>query len=174
VKGSVSFFREIGGPWWVFYPLLAVLLYYLCIEAVLEIRQAHEGKRYNVAWSSSYGDVALIGFVLLMAYEIRNGATNGLLESTWYHAIVLLVCIGSAPILLAIAGESQTGDKYHNAFVVPLLGYLVISLTPAWWEMPLWLKLFAAALILIWAGLGVNDIVSGRIDQQRWLVEHQQ
>lgn len=170
-SGIVSIVRQLEVPWWVLYIFGPALLYYISIEAVLELRWFFQGLRYNVSLASSWGDVALGAFAFIAVYQIRQGARNGLLDSGKWHLAVAAFWI-LAGLIMFITGEKEVGDVYHNVLVLPLLGYLVVSMAPVLLEMSWKMRLIEVALLLVWVVLIAYDIKTGRLDQKGWIRIH--
>src|ERR1035437_7556825 len=114
-------------PRWV----VGVVLYASMIGVLYPIRRVFEGVAYNIAFSSKYGDPALIVAVLIGATILKRGE----LLSHWMRdrdQDFSGIAIGSLVSFVwwYIASPAQWGDIYHLNVVVPTFIYLGWTLVP--------------------------------------------
>lgn len=159
-------------PW-----LAAIVLYVFTIAIAYLGRWLFEGRAYNVAFSSKYGDVALIGCIWIAGSIFhRTRLLPAWTTSPTFHiaiatlAVAIGIIVGSYAIYESTWAKSEIIDMAHNFLIVPLYLYLLGTTLPVVYFQGTWLQKSATvALLLIWFGLVVFDTKTGRMKQQDWL-----
>lgn len=167
--------------YWLFSTLpiwaTALLLYIITMGAIFILRDRYEGLFYNTSWSAMIGDGALI-VVVLMAAEILQRDALFLMLSPWWTKVQnggLHLCAAGVSVMLgviwwAIDRPKWPADKYHHLVIAPLLVYLGITLLPVIFYFGTKVECIATiCLIALWVGLVVYDMVTGRLNQDRYL-----
>ncbi len=149
------------------------ILYFIFI-GVLHIGREHfEGFAYNVAWSSQFGDFALIMIILISSSILQKNDAYGW-YSQWTFQISCALCsltIGIIVNLLLLPAE-EVMDRYHNFIVVPGLIFLLTTTLPVTFTKGSVLEIASSiSLYLFWLALVIADNVTGRINQKKWLAE---
>jgi hypothetical protein len=157
---------------------LGITLYLGCVVAIRVIRDFTEGLGYNIARSSEYGDVALIGFILIGVHILQRGGQL----TDWYYSVECLVVLIVAGIaIMAVfwvlwwrSGDRFTiADAYHHTIVAPLFGGLIaIAMQFIVQHGSVLQQGAACALAILWFGFVVWDYNTGRMAQWKWLEEH--
>ena len=161
-------------PIWATVAIFATIL-----MMVLVGRDITEGLMYNVAYSSMFGDVALMDVVLIAASILQRNSRIFIprwLQSKMTHVFILLMSIilGITVCILTLSSRSgQVMDIYHDIVIVPLFLYLAITLLPVVvlnWTY----KEMVATIVLVsfWLALVGFDIKYDRMNQRQWLVRH--
>jgi hypothetical protein len=163
-------------PLWI----TAMVLVIFCIGILYPGRKWFEGMAYNVAFSSNYGDMALIGVPLIGIWILQTGGNVPMFaNSSCYQSAcaIIAVAVGIACHLACTADLKKKGrtvmvmDSYHNLVVIPLLVYLIlfinIPIMIASGSFFQWLS--EAVLVFIWTLLVFVDFKMDRLDQQMWL-----
>lgn len=152
---------------------LALMLDVLCIDILFLGREKLEGLAYNVAFSSQYGDRALIGCVLIGASIIhRQEVVPHFLGSGLFQFICAILAILSGHLVQIVLKSRQTMDVYHNAIIVPIfLASLAAALPMTYLYGSAVEKISTVALFGVWVFLLVYDAVEGRLDQRKWLAK---
>lgn len=163
-------------PLWI--TVLALIIF--CIGILYLGRRWFEGLAYNVAFSSKYGDLFLIGVPVLVIWILKSGGEVPIFANNIYYqsiCFVLSVFLGIAWQFMYTADlknkkrPPMVMDSYHNLIVAPLLTYLILFIT-----IPVmvvsggifrWMAVIL--LIFIWAMLVFIDFKTDRLDQPMWL-----
>ena len=158
--------------WWG-----SILILWILTIGILPVGRLYfEGYGYNVAWSSKYGDWALIMCIVIAAFILqRPGHLPSWLISGTYHIVCGALAVAAGILLVTVANpltREQVMDNYHNFFVVALLFYLLATTLPVvYWGGMTGEKVIVLCLLLLWAGLVVVDFQTGRSDQRSWLAK---
>lgn len=175
------------GIYWVMaeVPLWAIYigLWFFCIGILYPGRKLFEGRAYNVAFSSDFGDIALIGIFIIGAWVLQaNGKVPKFANSLFYQAIcfiaALIIGIVCQFLYLDFLGKKgrpfMIMDSYHNLVAIPLLAYLIFPI-----NIPVMLIsgnllqwLLGVAMATVWTILVFIDLRTGRLDQKTWLALH--
>lgn len=159
-------------PWWV----MATVLYIVTVAVLWPMRWMFEGAAYNVAYSSKYGDVLLIGIIALaqVLMQQKSFELPALAATWWYQPFCMGAAVVVGLVLVFVATplwRTHLTDNYHNFFVVGLYVYLLLSVAPVLWKEPV-VFLAAFAMLCSWGLMVYTDAVTGRLDQRPWLKEH--
>jgi hypothetical protein len=164
--------------WMVFFPdwFLAVAMIFLGYGVLFLCRDHFEGLHYNVSFASVIGDTGLIGVVMIAAGIIKKqGVTAAWVSDTDFHYVCATFAIVVGINLLSKVRIEQGwfgeyADRYHNAFIAPMLVYLLSTLLPVIYYQGNSLEKRATIFFLILCFvLVVIDFKTGRMDQQGWL-----
>lgn len=162
--------------------LTFAIIYFLTI-GILPIGRAYfEKLPYNNAFSSEYGDIALVLIICIGATIIQRKDFVPMvrMESGLFNAIfagigILTGVIWQGVVSVTNAENRKTTemDFYHNTFVAALLVYLLGMTLPVIICYGTFMELITAAgLSAIWVLLVIYDHETGRADQSRWLEKH--
>jgi len=165
--------------WMVYFPdwFLAVAMIFLGYGVLFLCRDGFEGLHYNVSYASVLGDTGLIGIVLIAAGILkRHGAVPAdWLRSANFHYVCIVVASAVGGFLLAKVRKEQGwfgeyADQYHNAFIAPMLTYLLLTLVPVIWLYGSGGEIKATVFFLVLCfSLVIVDAKTKRLDQQSWL-----
>ncbi len=147
------------------------LILYMATQGVLFIlRDRYEGLYYNTSYSAVLGDGALVVVGLMAAEILQRGASLPWFVQGWdYHQVAGSLGALIGIIWLAHDCPKQWGDRYHHAFIAPLLCYLGLTLLPVIFWNGTWMEIAATIiLILLWAVLVVYDAKTNRLDQRNY------
>lgn len=157
-------------PWWQ----TALFLLVFTIGILYPGRWMFEGRAYNVAFSSNYGDIALTIIVVIGVVILQQGVSlPSFVRTPNFHVAVGAIAFMIGCALVAkkvIYEEGQIMDIYHDIVIVPLFLYLLGILAPViYFGGTAAEKTFALVLLALWATLVIVDIQTERMDQRRWL-----
>ncbi|MDB5259549.1 MAG: hypothetical protein JWO73_757 [Candidatus Taylorbacteria bacterium] len=146
------------------------VLYMLLYGVQHPMRFLFKGIGYNVAWSASIGDIALLCCILMGASTMqKNGIHHQWLASGAFHALAITGSMLLGIVVQGIFRQEGASDRYHTLFIVPLLMYLSLSFTLlTLLEGTAQDKIWTALLVLFWIALCAFDWITGRIDQPKW------
>jgi len=161
---------------------LAVAMIFLGYGVLFLFRDFFEGHYYDVSFASVIGDAGLIGAILIGAEILKSQGTVSAdwARSVYCHCICALAAIGAGAFLLARVYRQQGwfgeyADRYHNAFIVPTLVYLILTLLPVIYYQGSGFEKWATSFSLIlWFILVIIDSrtdarKTNRLEQQAYL-----
>lgn len=162
-------------PW-----VVALVLYMFTIVIAWPLRKYFEGLAYNIAYSSKYGDIALIGCIFIAGLILhRYTVLPDWVTSLTFHfilgalAIGIGIGVGINAIIHTTWPESQWVDLGHNFLVVPFYLYVLGTTLPVTYlQGTATEKTLTVGFLLTWALLVYIDIRTGRLDQRSWLKLH--
>ncbi len=171
--GSFWLLREVSSR------ALLICLYVICIAILPVGREFFEGLPYNISWASQFGDLFLVGVIIIGGEILKNTELNARLpantvRSQWiwfficltFGAMMQLVLVNTRPRAMVI-------DTYHNVVVISLLFNLLIAAGVVIYKYGNFnQKRQAIFFLAIWLVLLVLDAINGRLDQQLWLKQH--
>ncbi len=171
--GAFWFLQKI--PSWV----LFAGLYGICIGILPVGREFFEGLPYNISWASQFGDLFLMGIIIVGGEILKNTELNGELSANTTHSQwrVIFICLAVGVIaqfmLVSTRPRAMIVDTYHNIVVVPLLLNLLIAAGMVIYKYGTGSQKKEALFFLsIWFVLLILDAINGRLDQQQWLKQH--
>ena len=163
--GGHAFLREC--------PTVAQFIIYCILYSALWIgRWVFEGKGYDVAYSSKIGDFGLVLIIMMAAKVLKNPAIHPALwiESPIFHWVIGIGAILAGIIFYLVTRPKYGMDIWHSLVILPLFVYFIISVLPIYILYASHTRqVIALTLLLVWAGLVVYDIKSGRLDQRTWI-----
>ncbi len=150
------------------------------ISILFMIRDKCEKISYNISLSSQQGDLALIGVVLIAQTIIqRDPSINFVLLNTNYlqaslAAVFVIIAILNQTLIMS-KNKMKFGteaDTYHNIIIVPALLFLLTVSIPVILLSGTLFEIEALIFCLaVWVTGLIYDIVDGRLDQPKWLME---
>ena len=152
-----------------------VLIFVFGYLSLLIGRWIFEGKAYNVAYSASWGDAALTGFLVIAAWIIQqqNFIPADWMESIAFHYILISLTALSSIIYFLISTPKQVMDKFHALVIVPLFTYFILSTVPIYVLYGGLVKIIIGFfLLLFWLILVIYDGKNERLDQRKWIMKH--
>ena len=159
---------------------IVVVLDVVCIAILYLGRYYFEGKAYNVAWSSKFGDQALVGIILIAFLTLREmPKLDGFFTKPSFQTACLVASIGIGLIVQWLdwsKRDTMVMDIYHNIFIVPLFLFLLALSFSIIFTNGSKAKIgIVLGLLVFWAVLVVLDITAkpvNRMDQQAYLKYH--
>jgi hypothetical protein len=182
--GKAMDYTNLTGIYWLLAVtpvwITVVTLLVFCIGILYPGRKYFEGVAYNVAYSSNFGDMALIGNFMIAVWGLQNGGRVPMFAN---RILYQLVCLAISALLgivwqfVYMEGLEKKGrvamimDSYHNLVVAPMLIYLIlfVNIPVMFASGNLFQWLLATTLVAIWAKLVFVDSNAERLDQQIWL-----
>jgi hypothetical protein len=166
-------------------PIRILILIYAVIYSSLWIgRWVFEGRGYDVAHSSKFGDAALATFVITAAWIIKQSDFHPAdwMEGRTFHFIIAGISIMTAIIYFLVTRPKREMDIWHAFFVFPVFLYLIATTIPVYWKY-LWRDSISAGLffaiafigivlLLLWVFLVIDDIKEKRMDQRKWIAKN--
>lgn len=158
------------------YPIIVyVLIYFFFYLFLLIGRWISEGRAYDVAYSSKFGDIALAAFVIIAARIIQQPYFHpaSWMESKTFHFIVAGISIKAAVVYLLTSKPRYAMDRWHALFVVPVFFYLIATTLPVYYQYASLTQFINGIFcILIWLVLVIYDGKKDRLDQRKWIRKH--
>ncbi len=157
---------------------LPMALYFFAVPVIWYGRKKLEGVAYNVSFASNIGDLALCAMfgIGILVLQHQNVLPPMWLRGTPVQLGVLVIVaavMGVATYLEDLKSPKQWMDIYHNVVVVPVFLYLVILLGSVIWVDGTKTQVLAAvACCAVWVILLAVDILDGRLNQRKWIEEH--
>ena len=150
--------------------IVSVILY----SGILILRKIYEGKAYDVALSSMFGDnIFLLAFIIGAGLILKqpNYQPSSWMESPIFHWVVAGCGILASLIYGTITKQIYAGDRYHAFVLFPFYFYLVITCAPVYYDQPgsNWLFVLGIGLLLGWFILVIIDIKFDRMNQRKWI-----
>ncbi|MFJ9147020.1 hypothetical protein ACIRP7_02885 [Streptomyces sp. NPDC102270] len=164
--------KLVGGAWLLrrvppFWVAVGVALFSFCMIGIL--RLVSEGRYYDYALSSQFGDVMIALELAIISWILRKELPDnpGPLGNAGWHLTVGLLCFfaGLSLFLWSDGGSSTVANSYHNLMVVTFLSYLVISTFPILLASRDLFKLAATFCLLGWLTLVLYDVSHGNLTQ---------
>ena len=171
---SLFFLDELVGSYWFLnqFPIFVYIVIYVLFYSILLVgRWMFEGRAYDVALSSKYGDMALGAFVVYAASMIKQQdfQTKEFMQDPGFHWIVVIVSIVITLIYIIITKPAREMDIWHGIITVPLFLYLIGTIAPVYYYASSSELALGVLLIAIWIILVIYDVLSGRMDQRKWI-----
>ena len=166
--GSHSFLNDYSIP---FYYLLYAIFY-----SILWIgRKIFEGRGYDVALSSKFGDVGLATFIIIASYIIQQPdfQPTEWMESRSFNWSMASISISAGMVFLVLVKPKHLVDGWHAIITVPMFLYFIGTTVPVylyhgtWWQ-----QVIGLFLLLFWLALVIYDAKTGRLDQRKWIKEN--
>jgi len=158
-------------------PIMYVLIYVFSFPLLWLGRWKFEGKGYDIAFSSKFGDAALTAFIILVAYIMRQPDFNPTpwMESKLFHFATIGISITSAIIYFFTAKPKRVMDIWHAVFLFPVFMYLIATTIPIFlcYSFNVSIEFFPGLIFLfVWAVCIAYDIIEGRMNQREWITKN--
>lgn len=159
------------------YPIYVYVLIYVFFYSLLWLgRWKFEGRGYDVAYSSKFGDIFLAAFVIIAACTIRQPdfQPSNWMESKIFHLSIAGFSIVASVIYFLFTRPKRVMDIWHALFVVPIFLYLIITTIPVYLQCvdDDGSNLFGFIPLFVWLTLVIYDIKKDRMDQRTWIAKN--
>jgi hypothetical protein len=153
---------------------ISLVLWFVTVEVIRLGRWRFEGLGYNLALSSTIGDLLLTASIAMNAEILhRTGELPTWLASRSLQEFCLAVAVVASIVGIAKMHGQQKMDTYHDVVVMPLYIYLIgITALIPFVSGYGYEKLAEVMLIGGWLVLVLADQKRGVLAQKKWLVEH--
>lgn len=152
---------------WLSPTVIGWTLVFFCVIILRLGRWRFEGMSYDVAFSSWIGDSALICIIVTGCAVLRRGAP---IPSLAWQAACIAAALYTLIVFFIVARPKRQMDIWHNIFTVPVLVLLLSSLAPVIIEAGSpWEKVLSASLFITWVVCLTIDLLTGRLDQEKYL-----
>jgi len=141
------------------------------------LRWIREGKAYDIAWSSKFGDNIFLALFIISAgvmLQQPDYQPSSWMESKIFHSVVGAVSVITSIIYGIVTKPKHPADRYHAFVLFPIYLYLVTTCLPVYYDQPWNSSWFLFGLILLfgWFVLVLFDIAQKRMNQREWISIH--
>lgn len=156
-----------------------VIIQIILYSGIPLLRWIHEGKAYDIAWSSKFGDnIFLAGLIIFAGWMLQQPdyQPSAWMESGIFHSVAAVIAIVTSIIYGAVTKPKRAADRYHAFVLFPIYLYLVTPCLPVYYDQPgsTWWFRLGLMLLFGWFVLVLFDIAKNRMNQREWISIHRQ